>query len=267
MKYFLHDTSSFDDEKISMLFHEFGYEGLGLFYTLLERIAKQEKPINTIVLKKQLRVGKKLEKCWLYMEEIELISSQNGQTFNEKLLKYSEKYQIKKEKNRERISQWRENHGSAKNVTRNEQNSISDKLNESKVNEIKEKETEAKPSDFLPLVGTVVGDMFFSWKKNNPESFVDPAEYKPLHEIGKKIASWVGADIDSPDGKKTILQRWEEVLSKIKSDSHLSKYSITQIDKHFSSITQTFVNGAKVIKRTNVKPIPEQVAPGSFGQL
>ena len=56
---------------------EFGYEGLGLFYTLLEKIAKQEKPIKTEVLKKQLNVGKKLEKVWNFMEEIGLISSNN----------------------------------------------------------------------------------------------------------------------------------------------------------------------------------------------
>ena len=32
----------------------FGYEGLGLFYTALEKFAQQEKPIKTAVLKKQL---------------------------------------------------------------------------------------------------------------------------------------------------------------------------------------------------------------------
>ena len=62
MKYFLHDTNSFDDEKITLLYMEFGYEGLGLFYTLLEKIGKQEKPVNTKVLKAQLKVGKRLEK-------------------------------------------------------------------------------------------------------------------------------------------------------------------------------------------------------------
>ena len=46
MKYFLHDTSSFDDEKITELYLEFGYEGLGLFYTTLEKLAKQEKKMR-----------------------------------------------------------------------------------------------------------------------------------------------------------------------------------------------------------------------------
>jgi len=70
MKYFLHDSNAFNDEKITELFLNFGYEGLGLFYTILEKLASQEKPIKTIVLKAQLKVGKKLEKCWLFMEQI-----------------------------------------------------------------------------------------------------------------------------------------------------------------------------------------------------
>ena len=82
MKYYLHDSNSFNDEKITQLFMEFGYEGLGLFYTLLEKIASQEKPIITSVLKSQLRVGKKLEKCWKFMESIELIHSIDGETYN-----------------------------------------------------------------------------------------------------------------------------------------------------------------------------------------
>ena len=117
MKYYAHDCSAFDDEKISELFIAFGYEGLGLFYTILEKLGKQEKPIKTEVLKVQLKVGKRLEKCWLFMEQIGIISSSNGETFNENILNNSEKYLIKKEKNREKISQWRERHMVTKNVT------------------------------------------------------------------------------------------------------------------------------------------------------
>ena len=117
MKYFLHDCNSFDDEKITELFINFGYEGLGLFYTLLEKIGKQEKPIKTKILKSQLKVGKKLEKCWNFMESLGIISSNNGETFNEHLLNYSEMYQIKKEKNRKKISEWRERQQNTKNVT------------------------------------------------------------------------------------------------------------------------------------------------------
>ena len=134
MKYFLHDSNSFEDEKVSMLFMEYGYEGLGLFYTILEKLAKQEKPINTKVLKMQLNVGKKLEKCWNFMESIDIISSNNGETFNKQLLNFSEKYKIKKEKNLERISQWRENQTDSENVTHYKSVRNTPKVNESKVN-------------------------------------------------------------------------------------------------------------------------------------
>lgn len=117
MKYFLHDTNSFNDEKITELFIKFGYEGLGLFYTILEKIAAQEKPIKTSVLKSQLRVGKRLEKCWQFMESLGVINKSNDETFNIRILSYSEKYQIKKEKNAKRISEWREKQVVIENVT------------------------------------------------------------------------------------------------------------------------------------------------------
>lgn len=117
MKYYLHDTSAFDDEKVSELFIEFGYEGVGLFYVILEKLGKQEKPIKTNVLKKQLKVGKRLEKCWSFMEEIGIISSNNGETFNKQLLNFSEKYQIKKEKTRKKVSEWRDKQADTEIVT------------------------------------------------------------------------------------------------------------------------------------------------------
>lgn len=162
MKYFLHDTNAFQDEKITELYIQFGYEGVGLFFTILEKIALQEKPVKTVVLKKQLHVGKKLEKCWEFMESLELIYSNNGETFNENILKFSEKYQIKKEKNKERVSQWRKNQGDTKNVTRYERVSNARKDNISKGKESnKEKATpyNAKASEdfFLNTFNSLTG--------------------------------------------------------------------------------------------------------------
>jgi hypothetical protein len=137
MKYFLHDTNSFDDEKITELYLKFGYEGLGLFYTTLEKIGKQEKPVKTTVLKAQLKVGKRLEKCWKFMEEIGLLSSNNGDTFNKQLLNFSEKYQIKKEKNKIKVAEWRKNQEDKENVTSYVPVSNPPKVNKSKVKENK----------------------------------------------------------------------------------------------------------------------------------
>jgi hypothetical protein len=145
MKYFLHDTAAFEDEKISELFMNFGYEGLGLFYTILERIAKQEKPVKTSVLKHQLKVGKRLDKCWNFLESLELIYSLDGETFNENILNYSEKYQIGKEKNREKVSQWRENQKNKENVTSYVPESNPPKVKVSKVKESKVKVVKSAP--------------------------------------------------------------------------------------------------------------------------
>ena len=133
MKYYLHDSNSFNDEKITELFIKFGYEGLGLFYTCLEKFAQQEKPIKTDVLKHQLKVGKKLNKCWNFMESLGLISLNNGETFNKQLLNFSETYKIKKEKNAKRISDWREKQEVTKNVTCYESVRNAPKVKESKV--------------------------------------------------------------------------------------------------------------------------------------
>ena len=123
---------------------EFGYEGLGLFYTLLEKFGKQEKPVNTKVLKAQLKIGKRLEKCWKFMEEIDLIQSKNGETFNEQLLNFSENYQIKKEKNRKKISEWRDKQKDKKNVTSNKPVRNPTKVKETKVKETKEENSKKK---------------------------------------------------------------------------------------------------------------------------
>lgn len=138
MKYFLHDTNAFDDEKVTELFIEFGYEGVGLFYCTLEKIAKQEKPVKTIVLKRQLKVGKKLDRCWSFMEEIGLICSSNGETFNKQLLNFSEKYKIKKESNAKRVAEWRERQTVTENVTNYEHVRNTTKVKESKVKVIKD---------------------------------------------------------------------------------------------------------------------------------
>ena len=165
MKYYLHDSNAFNDEKISELYINFGYEGLGLFYTLLEKFAQQEKPIKTIVLKSQLNVGKKLNKCWEFMETLGLICSNNGETFNESLMKFSEKYQIKNENNRKRIAQWRENQQLTKNVTHNKSVRNNHKVKESKekgIEDIKIINTNNFSQDFL-----VDWKIWIDYKKTN----------------------------------------------------------------------------------------------------
>ena len=137
MKYFLHDSNAFNDEKITMLHMKFGFEAVGLFFTILEKLAFQEKPIQESVLRAQLGIRKKLEKQLYFMYEIEILSVKNGEVFNENILKVSEKYQIKKEKTKKRVSDWREIQADSESVTRYERVRNSSKVNKSKVKESK----------------------------------------------------------------------------------------------------------------------------------
>ena len=72
------------------------------------------------------------------MESLELISSSNDETFNEQLLNFSQKYQIKNQKTKERVSQWRKNQEDKKNVTHNERVGNASKVKLSKVKESKD---------------------------------------------------------------------------------------------------------------------------------
>lgn len=191
MKYYLHDSNSFNDEKITELYLEFGYEGLGLFYTILEKLALQEKPIKTIVLKHQLNVGKKLEKCWKFMEEIDLISSNNGETFNKQLLNFSQKYQISKEKNAKRIAEWRENQSVSENVTRYKSVSNTDKVNRSKV---KESKLNISFSEMLSPhaidLGNEYQNFFSYWTEKNSRG-KERWEMEKFFDISRRITTWM----------------------------------------------------------------------------
>ncbi len=191
MKYFLHDTNSFDDEKITKLYINFGYEGLGLFYTLLEKIGKQEKPVDTIVLKTQLKVGKRLEKCWKFMEEIDLISSKDGETFNEQLLNFSENYQIKKEKTRKKVAEWREKQEDKKDVTSYVPVSNPPKVKESKVKESKV---------IIPFDNDEFIQVWDFWKKYKKEQF--RFTYKPIGEQGALSKIY---ELSGKDARKAML--------------------------------------------------------------
>jgi hypothetical protein len=83
------------------------------------------------------------------MESLGILSSNNGETFSKQLLNFSQKYQIKKEKNKEKIKQWRENQSVIENVTSYEPICNSSKVNKNKVNKNKVNILEDIKSYFL----------------------------------------------------------------------------------------------------------------------
>jgi hypothetical protein len=195
MKYYLHDSNSFNDEKVTELYMAFGYEGLGLFYTALEKFAQQEKPIKTAVLKRQLNIGKKLEKCWSFMESIGLISSNNGESFNKQLLKFSENYKIKKEKSAERLKQWREN----QQVTENETHSESVR-NATKVKISKVKESKVKKVIFIP---PVLNDVLLYFDENGYSKEAATKAFNYYTNLG-----WKNSKGNQVINWKNTMQNW-----------------------------------------------------------
>lgn len=85
------------------------------------------------------------------MEQIGLISSSNGESFNNQLLNFSESYQIKKEKTREKVSEWRKKQIDIKNVTGYVPVSNPSKVKESKVKESKVNKDGEATSEFYPF--------------------------------------------------------------------------------------------------------------------
>jgi hypothetical protein len=272
MKYFLHSTDSFDDEKVSELFLNFGYEGLGLFYTALEKLAKQEKPIKTSVLKAQLKVGKKLEKCWLFMESLEILYSNNGETFNKQLLNYSEKYKIQKEKNREKISEWRDSQKEIKSVTSYEKICNAPKVKESKVKESKVKkdmpsgipEEEIFHDEIPEKILLHLGEEKQKKEKNSAEKektlyakFINeynefvkvrtgyPAKMDGAQgEAAKAIIRYL-TQISSEKSDEGILKSWSWILGKWdKLEAyHQNKLKLNQINSEIINIINQIKNG------------------------
>ncbi|MBD2704434.1 DUF4373 domain-containing protein [Spirosoma sp. BT702] len=190
MKYFLHDTNAFQDEKISELYMAFGYEGLGLFYTTLERLAAQEKPIKTVVLKKQLDVGRRLEKCWTFMESIGLLCTKNGETLSVRMLSYVETYEEKRKKDAERKSQQRDKQGVPKNVRKESRGShnAKGKVNKDKVNKDNTNDADASsvPDLFEQFYDTYDKKVDrkkcqAKWGKLKPEDHKAILEHVPLY--------------------------------------------------------------------------------------
>ena len=86
----------------------------------------------------------------------------------------------------------------------------------------------------------LIPKMANEFKKLNPKYPIDKyVDFPALHEISVKIfkmdvlRGWM---IDHHD---EIMKRWGEIVIHIRADSHFSKYSISQINKHFQSVIQS----------------------------
>lgn len=211
MKYYLHDTNSRNDEKITLIFIKYGYEGVGLFYCILEVLAAQEKPISENVLKAQLGIRKKLEKVLRFMYEIEILSIKNGEVFNENILNFSEKYQIKKEKDRKKIAEWRERQKDTKNVTGYESVRNDPKAKESKAKESKIDITAQSKifyDSLIPFLKTyskeTIKDFYDYWTEPNKSKTKLKFELERTWDLSRRLSRWNKNDFNKSNKSDSI---------------------------------------------------------------
>lgn len=127
-------------------------------------------------------------------------------------------------------------------------NQASLKLEEEGEDEEEDKEERGTGKTIPINPDAVVPNMAKAFQDANPEYPDDrDTDYPPLRELAKKILKDLGSGKDFADIKNRtdILHRWGELVAYIQTDSHLSKYSLTQINKHYQSVVQSFNNAGK----------------------
>lgn len=100
-------------------------------------------------------------------------------------------------------------------------------------------ETSTNPDSLLEQMASV-------FVEHNPGYLFERLTDLPmLRSIAERILKWqkVQGAIILDSNRKIIKQRWGELVHCIRADGHLSKYSLTQLNKHFQSVVQTFNNG------------------------
>lgn len=103
-------------------------------------------------------------------------------------------------------------------------------------------------TDFGKSENLLVPSMVSEFVKLNPAYPVDEKlDYPQMFEVATKIKLYerLPKQITEPETAEKIKRRWGEMVSHIRADAHLCKYSLTQINKHFQSIVQSEKNGSK----------------------
>lgn len=97
-----------------------------------------------------------------------------------------------------------------------------------------------------PIPQGIVPDMLHDFVQQNQGYPVNQeTDFPALREIGGKIVEWMKLPGDLTHSKNlhTIRLRWGDLVTHVKAHSHFQTYSISQINKHFQSICQSFNTG------------------------
>lgn len=93
---------------------------------------------------------------------------------------------------------------------------------------------------------SLMHQMYEQFKTENPKYYLDKkVDFPALLELAKKIKKMdmIDGEFNEKWTMDMVKKRWGELIPHIAADSHFSKYSIFQINKHFQSIIQSFFNG------------------------
>lgn len=117
-------------------------------------------------------------------------------------------------------------------------------LQEKETDKEEEKDKGGAGENFEPV--GIVPDMAKQFTDQNAGYFFDQqADFPVIAELAVKIHKWENMPGRFTDSENVdqIRLRWGEIVTHVRADTHLSKYSLSQINKHFSSITQSFNSG------------------------
>lgn len=92
----------------------------------------------------------------------------------------------------------------------------------------------------------IVPEMCQQFRTENPGyAFDQKTDFPVVREIGGKILAWLKLPGEPQDiqNSELINRRWGELVLFIRDHPHFRGYSLSQINKHFQSIAQSFTSG------------------------
>jgi hypothetical protein len=228
--YFSHDINAQYDEKLLTLRTEFGLEGYGFYWIVLETMANQEDYSLTdseyLIKNLSIRTGiskKKVEEIFSFCKKIKLFSEENGKIFSKSLKKRMELMENISKKNRENImKRWGK---SFDRIT--EENTGVIQIKENKIKENKEEEKREEENN-PPSPKNKKIDFDYSGKKKFLE-FVWLTEdqekklkddYGNFDDLIEKLDYYLTNNPKKrPDGKDPYLDHYKTIINWAKKDS------------------------------------------------
>lgn len=106
------------------------------------------------------------------------------------------------------------------------------------------------------IQGAIVPEMVQQFMELNPDYAYDKIlDFSATRLVAEKISKWLNlpGQITDSSNRDPIKRRWGEMVAHIKSDPHLSTYSLTVINKHFQRIAQSLTGKSGINQQRNIK--------------